>query len=66
MGGFSANSADSSISGLVRLQALATQPFKNASVIFDLGRGITLIVKSCCLIVMCWIEIATASVDEMQ
>lgn len=53
-----------SISYLMRPKLL--QVFKDVNVIFDLGRGITLIDKSCCLIVMCWIEIAPASVDEMQ
>lgn len=54
------------ISCLWRLKALAMQLFQNSNVIFDLGRGITLIVKSCYLIVMCWIEIAPASVDEIR
>lgn len=55
-----------SVSCLLRPKALTTQAFKNMNVIFDLGRGITLTVKSCYLIVMCWIEIAPASVGEMQ
>lgn len=42
------------------------QVFKDVNVIFDLGRGVALIDESCYLIVMCWIEIAPASVDEMQ
>lgn len=53
-----------SISYLMRPKVL--QVFKDVNVIFDLVRGIALIDKSCYLIVMCWIEIAPASVDEMQ
>lgn len=54
------------ISGFLRRRIHPTLAFQNTDVIFDLGRGIILIVKSCCLIVICWVEITLASVDEMQ
>lgn len=63
---FSGDTAYFNISCILRPKTHPTSAFRTPMLALIWVRGITLLVKSCCLIVICWIEVTLASVVEMQ
>lgn len=60
------NTAYFSISCFLRPKTHHPLAFRTLMLSLIWVRGIILLVKSCCLIVICWIEMTLASVEEMQ